>query len=373
MVITRNFPPLLGGMERLNLHLVRQLENIATNQLSLIAPKGASEHVPATVQTHEVGLRPLSRFLMMASLLAATVSRRWKPKVVLAGSGLTAPMAWLAARLCGARAYVYVHGLDLTVPHPLYRALWLPAIRRMDGIIVNSNATAYLARDIGIASERINVIPPGVSMPERETGTAERFRCRYALQGQKVLLSVGRLAARKGLCEFVRDVLPDIVRQHPDTTLVIVGSLPSNALYCRGQSPESIQLAADQAGVGKHIRLLGNIDEASLIDAYAGADVHVFPVRDIPGDPEGFGMVAIEAAAHGLPTVAYASGGVVDAVSEGISGQLVPAGNSAAFTQAVLALLEKPLAQIEMRNFAEKFSWSSFAERLQSVLASRWQ
>jgi hypothetical protein len=60
-------------------------------------------------------------------------------------------MALLAARACGARTAAYVHGLDVVAPHPVYRALWLPALRRMDRVIANSAPTAELARKAGVA------------------------------------------------------------------------------------------------------------------------------------------------------------------------------------------------------------------------------
>jgi len=105
-----------------------------------------------------------------------------------------------------------------------------------------------------------------------------------------------------------------------------------------------------------------------LHDAYFGADLHVFPVRDLPGDTEGFGMVAIEAAAHGLSTVAYATGGVIDAVWEGQSGRLIPPGDAAGFAQAVLATLAAPLAPEGSRTFAQGFAWDEFGRRITESL-----
>src|SRR3546814_12930756 len=68
---------------------------------------------------------------------------------------------------------------------------------------------------------------------------------------------------------------------------------------------------------------------------YKAASAHIFPVREIPGDPEGFGMVAVEAAAHGVPTIAFATGGIVDAVAEGESGRLIRPGDYGAFAGVV--------------------------------------
>jgi len=72
-------------------------------------------------------------------------------------------------------------------------------------------------------------------------------------------------------------------------------------------------------------------------------------------------MVAIEAAAQGLPTVAYATGGIVEAVAEGKSGRLIPPGNGRAMAEAI----EETLAGCDaMRTackvFVENFAWPKF-------------
>ena len=363
LLITRNFPPLWGGMERLNWHIADELTH--AYEVTVIGPAGAAAQAPAGVTVIEVPLRPLWRFLLLATWRSLRAARRLHPAVVLAGSGLTAPMAWLAARRSGARCIAYVHGLDVTVPHPLYRAFWLPALRRMDCVIANSGATARLARDIGIATARIQIVHPGVVVPALDSIARARFRAAHGLgEHAPVLLSVGRLTVRKGLREFVSEVLPRIAAQRPDVQLVIVGDAPADALYAQAQSPAGIQAAADAAGVGEHVHFLGTRFGTELAEAYAGADVHVFPVRELPNDPEGFGMVAVEAAAHGLPTVAYATGGVVDAVAEDESGTLISPGDAEGFAAAVLRLLAQPLPAERVRAFAERFAWPRFGAAL---------
>ncbi|MGQ9485103.1 MAG: glycosyltransferase family 4 protein [Desulfosoma sp.] len=365
--ITRNFPPLWGGMERLNCHLVEEL--VKTFSVKMIAPKGAATYAPSGVDVREIPLKPLERFLLGAAWAAVSEARAFQPQIILAGSGLTAPLALLAARACRARAAAYVHGLDVVVPHPVYRALWLPALRQMDRVIANSSPTAQLVHGIGVAAEKIAIVHPGVDIPESDATACARFRQRWQLAPHApVLLSVGRLTARKGLCEFVREVLPRIVSARPDVVLVIVGDVPRQALHAQVQTPQSILAAARSAGVGANVRWLGVLFGQDLADAYFGADLHVFPVREIPADPEGFGMVAVEAAAHGLATVAYATGGVVDAVADGESGKLVKAGDAEAFARAVLALLHAPLAAERCRAFARRFAWPDFGQQIERAL-----
>lgn len=379
LLVTRNLPPLVGGMERLNWHMAEELAKHA--DVRVVGPAGSAAMAPTGVPMDEVPLKPLWKFLLHAPWRAWRVARAWRPDVVLAGSGLTAPAAWFAARMGGARTAAYVHGLDLAVRHPVYRALWWPALRRMDHVIANSRATAALAQAVGVQPDRIGIVPPGVDLPVEPAATdAARgttngsavadFRERHRLGQRPLLLSVGRLSTRKGLREFVAAALPHIVAAHPDALLLVVGDAPKDALHAQAQTPESIQAAAEQAGVGQHLRFLGTITDYRELGAiYRAADVHVFPVRELAGDPEGFGMVAVEAAAHGLPTVAFATGGVVDAVVDGRSGLLVAPGDYPAFALAVQdALAQREALRKSCEVFAARFAWPEFGTGVRELL-----
>ncbi|WP_313253881.1 glycosyltransferase family 4 protein [Stenotrophomonas acidaminiphila] len=368
--ITRNLPPLIGGMERLNWHMAEELCREA--EVCVIGPKGSAEQCPSRANLVEVPLRPLWRFLLTSGLEAVRAACRWRPHVVLAGSGLTAPIAWVAARCCGAKTTAYLHGLDLSVRHPAYQMLWLPFIRRMDRCIVNSTPTLQLALEAGVAAEKIRIVHPGVSMPQEAPSeqTAHAFKARYGLENRTILLSVGRLSRRKGLLEFVEQALPTIVQQCPDVLLVVIGGVPKDALHPASNSGGTIRAAAQAAGVLENVKLMGNVSESDLLTAYQVASLHVFPVCNIAGDPEGFGMVAIEAASHGLPTVAFATGGVTDAVAEGQSGRLVNAGDYDALARAVLETLADGPAKWGPGSitFAQEFAWSAFGEKLRHAL-----
>ena len=127
------------------------------------------------------------------------------------------------------------------------------------------------------------------------------------------MLPAGRLTARKGLAEFAAEALPRVVAACPEALLVVIGGEPADALHGgSGGGAARVRTAAASASVQDHLRFLGSASDAELSEAYQAADVLVFPVRDLAGDVQGFGM---EAAAHGLPTVTYATSGVVDALS----------------------------------------------------------
>lgn len=369
LIITRNLPPLVGGMERLNWHMADELTKYA--QVRVVAPKGAAAQKPQDVSVAEAPLKPLPLFLAVAFLRGLWTAITWRPQVILAGSGLTAPIAWLLSKLCGARSAAYLHGFDISVNHAVYRKLWHPTFKRLNHVIVNSTPTKQLALDAGVNEAQLSIVFPGVSLPAtpQPIERLAAFREKHGLTEKKILLSVGRLTTRKGLREFVELSLPSIVQAQPDAILVVVGEAPKNSLGAGIQTVESIQAAAAKTGVGENIIFLGVItDPTELAAAYEAADVHVFPVRHIPDDPEGFGMVAIEAAAHGLPTVAFATGGVVDAIEDTKSGHLVPAGDYRQLSDRVITSLNIPKSLCVVASHAEKFKWENFGQRVRGSI-----
>jgi phosphatidylinositol alpha-1,6-mannosyltransferase len=247
----------------------------------------------------------------------------------------------------------------------------------MDRVIANSQVSAGLAAQLRISRKRMLVVHPGADPGEASAwaGRDTAMRAELSIGEGPLLLSVGRLTERKGLREFVTDALPSIVASFPRCTLIVVGDAPSHSLYAKSQSRESIQAAADNAGVGQRLRFLGVIsDQRKLARIYRAADLHVFPVRELPGDPEGFGMVAIEAASFGVPTVAYASGGIVESVRDGESGTLVTPGDAAAFASAVVDTLERLDASVRRRTmeYAADFAWPRFDERFRRAVLDGW-
>lgn len=219
--VTRNLPPLVGGMERLNWHIADELSH--AGDVHVVGPEGFAAFAPRGVEASEVPLRPLWRFLASSAWQAWRIVRNRRHDLVLAGSGLTAAAAWFAARASGARAATYVHGLDVAVRHAGYRAICYPLLRRMDIIIANSHATAGLVRALGVDSGKIAIVHPGVAFPVelRTEEDLSDFRGRHRLGTARILLSIGRLTTRKGLREFVENALPDIVAHAPGTLLVV--------------------------------------------------------------------------------------------------------------------------------------------------------
>ncbi len=370
LVITRNLPPLTGGMERLTQQLIAALAT--RHRVVVIGPPGCASYLPASVEVHVCRGNGAAAFLIEAALRTLWLCgrRRWL-STVIATSGLSAPLAWLAARLQGRPYLVIVHGLDLVTPHALYRLVFLPAIRAARSVVANSRNTAILARAAGVAEDRIEVVHPGVEWPA-QLPSSQAFRDRHQLGTRPLLLTVGRLVARKGLPEFVTHALPAIVHALPDVMLVVIGDEPRQAIRREQAVLPRLQAAIEQHGLQRHVLLRGHADDNEMREACMAAQAFVFPLIPIAGDVEGFGMVAAEAAACGLRSVAFDEGGVADALLPGITGTLIPRGDYAAMVDALIEQLQGDdldARRAECREAARRFVWSRYDERMLAVLA----
>jgi phosphatidylinositol alpha-1,6-mannosyltransferase len=372
MLVTRNFPPLLGGMEKVNAHLLDALR--PEFKTALCGPAGCSAFVGADTVVRESKIKPLPLFLIKVFWRACRLGIRLRPQWVFAGSGLTAPMVWFSGRCAGAKTAVYLHGLDIVAPSSIYQKFWLPFIRHCDVVLVNSNHTAELAAAHGISPQRIHVLNPGTGLPMLDPSVALAFREKHEFMRRPLLLSVGRLTRRKGLAEFVENAFQAVLLKHPEALLVIAGDEALDALHgSNGYEQNRILAAARRLGLESSLRFLGRCEDATLDAACQAANVHVFPVLELRGDVEGFGMVALESAAYGLPTVGFAVGGVPDAVSNEYTGVLVQPGDYTALSDAINKQLDRPRTDevIEAcRRFAATKAWPAFGERLRKLLES---
>jgi len=352
LFVTQDFPPDRGGIARLYAELCRRMPQV---EVSTVAGDDAGLN---GLPVHRMSF-PFGRAHRPVNILRWT---RWarlhvhRRNISLLHVGNIRPAGYVAAMLrreTGIPYIVYVHGKDLLKERRKGTNRWMvrAGTREILGnaaaIVANSTATARLACDIlrGVgrtnACPRVHVVHPGADparfKPDAEGAAA--WRRDVAADGP-LLLSVARLVRRKGI-DTVIEAMPAILADHPTTTYVVVGT---------GPDLERLQALARTLGVADHVRFLGDIEEEDLPACYAAADLFILPAREIPAEDEveGFGIAYVEAAASCVPSIAAVSGGVADAVVDGVSGVLVAPNSPDAVAAAAVRLLSDPVLRARL-------------------------
>jgi glycogen synthase len=195
-----------------------------------------------------------------------------------------------------------------------------------DGVVAQTPAERdyYLRR--GQPDERIVVSGPGVTPSDVIGGDGERFKGNYGVKGSMVL-SIGAMSGDKGTVHTV-EALRKLWRDGEQAELVLIGAvLRPFRQYLQGVP------AAERA----RIHLLGPVSEQDKRDALAAASMLVMPSRT-----DSFGIVYLEAWLNGLPVVGARTWGVMDVISDGDDGILVPFGDVEALSIAIQRLLTDP-------------------------------
>jgi len=230
-----------------------------------------------------------------------------------------------------------------------------------DAILASCEAEAEQLRRLYHApADRIEIVPPGVDHAFFSPGDQRGARLALGLGDHPVLLFVGRIQPLKAL-DVAIAALSTLAQR--DAVLLAVGG-PSGA--AGAAEMERVQNLAEQLGVGDRVRFVPPQPHHLLSTYYRAADVCLVPSRS-----ESFGLVALEAAACGIPVVASAVGGLTTLVDHGRTGFLVDSRDPERFAEAAARVLDDQALAATMGAAgaarARTYTWSTTAGRLRRI------
>lgn len=355
LLLSELFPPAIGGSAVLFGEIYSRLGDI-----------------PVTVLSDGVGMddygvrnpRALWRYLRLAFRLRLAARG---VKMIHCGRALPEGFAaWLCRRSGGPRYAVWAHGEDISTALTSRELTWL--MRQVYGgadvVFANSANTRRMLVELGIAADRVEIVYPGVDTERfRPDIDATELRRKLASHGETLLLSVGRHQTRKGHDLMIQAVAQLTHQQHRSLRYIIVGDGPDRA---------KLETLVDRCGVRDYVTFTGEVAADLLPQYFAACDIFVLPNRVEQSDVEGFGIVFLEAAASGKPAVGGNSGGVPEALANGISGLLVSGTDVEELAATIARLMDseslrRSLGEAGRARVVREFGWEAAAERVSAM------
>ena len=277
---------------------------------------------------------------------------------------MLALMALLPLRTFRPRRIVLTfHGSEILRFHadPLTRWLTRRLIRHAFRISVLTHYTKNLLCERFPEADAKTFLTPGALRADfANTPRTTAATAASATLGKVVVLTVGRIHPRKGQLLTLQALQALPLELADRVEYWIAGSA------CKSPHERALRKTAELPGPS--VRFLGNVSDDELERLYARADIFALTSIDYGHSVEGFGLVYLEASAHGLPVVAHRVGGVAEAVVDGETGLLVAPHHPTALTAAFRQLIEDPALRTRLgeagRGWARRTSWGRAAELL---------
>jgi phosphatidyl-myo-inositol dimannoside synthase len=337
-----------GGIARYNRDLLGALaQHPAVESIQVLARHvpDAGEELPGKVRMS--GALGKVGFALHALAAAAQLEQ---PFIVFCGHIHFVPLAAVLGRLRQAPVWLQVHGIEAWQrPSPM-RAF---ATERVQLITAVSRHTRRRLLSWTTQSHaRVRVLPNTVEERFSPGPKREDLLARFALEGKKVLLTVGRLSAQEQYKGHDRVIcaLPELLTRHPEVCYLVVGD---------GDDRGRLETLAQQTGVPGHVVFTGAVTQDELPDYYRLADVFV-----MPSTGEGFGIAFVEAAAAGLLVVGCGVDGSRDALREGQLGAMAAPSPGGVFAAVHGLLSSVPGTNTQGAFFQRKL----FNQRSQAML-----
>lgn len=271
---------------------------------------------------------------LLSPLYLGHLLRLKKPRIVICMHANWSLLftAWLFSKIRGVPFGVILHGMDVCQPQTTYyRNSYNALLRGATHVFANGNVTKATALQAGVHPNRIHIIHPCIDptllKPEI---SADILRSRFGLDGKKCILSIGRLIKRKGFDTVIR-ALPLVLKRVPQAHYVLIGG---------GEYQNDLVKLVKDLKLEKHVTLVGPLAHNEAISFYPLCDVFAMVAREREGgDIESFGIVYLEANYFGKSVIAGRSGGVSDAVIDGVTGILVDPSSIDRLANEIIKLL----------------------------------
>ena len=357
LIVTRAFPPELGGMQSLMWGLAREMsKNFLIKVFTDYQENHKEFDEKVNFSIERVGGFKFLRKIRKAQLIDE-VSKENKISGIIGDH-------WKSLELLktNRKKYCLIHGKEIN--HPKGSRLnnrILKVLNNVEKVIANSQYTKNLAIDIGVNEEKITIINPGID-PVKDLDKKSIIKVESLLKIKTPrLITVSRFDKRKNH-EKVIMAIRNLKQIYPDIVYICIGY---------GTEEENIKKLVKELGLEAQVMFFKDISENLKNALISKSNIFVMPSIKYKTSVEGFGIAYVEAAQFSVPSLGGKDGGAADAIQHDKTGLICDGDNLDEIYSSLNFMLENKKF-IEFGKNAkinsDKFLWSNIIENYKKIL-----
>ena len=358
LIITRAFPPELGGMQSLMWGLTKEMsKNFMIKVFADYHENHKDFDIKKNFSIERVGGIKFLRKIRKAQLINEFIKEN-KIQGVIADH-------WKSLELIktNKKKYCLIHGKEIN--HAKGSGInkrLLKVLNNVEKVIANSKYTKNLAINIGVKEENIIVINPGIDpIKDLDQNSLDKVESLLAVKTPR-LITVSRFDKRKNH-EKVIMALRNLKQIYPDIVYICIGY---------GDEEENIKDLVKELDLEGQVMFFKDISDELKNALVAKSNIFVMPSTIYKSSVEGFGIAYTEAAQYGIPSIGGKDGGASDAIDHEKTGLICDGGNLDDIYSSINSMLENKKYLEYGKNakeFVSKFDWPNIIEKYKKILS----
>ena len=357
LIVTRSFPPELGGMQSLMWGLTKQMsKNFMIKVFADYQENHKEFDKKENFSIERVGGIKFLRKIRKAQLVNEFLKEN-KVQGILADH-------WKSLELIKTdkKKYCLIHGKEIN--HPKGSSLnkrVIKVLNNLEIVIANSQYTKDLAINNGVIKEKIKVINPGVN-PVKELNKNSLGKVESLLKVKTPrLITVSRFDKRKNH-EKVIMALRNLKQQYPNIVYICIGY---------GDEEQNLKKLVQELNLNSQVMFFKDISNDLKNALLAKSDIFVMPSTIHKTSVEGFGIVYVEAGQYGVPSLGGKDGGASDAIDHNKTGLICDGNNLNDIYFSLNSMIEnKKYLELgkNSKEYVSKFEWQKIFEEYKKIL-----
>lgn len=357
LVVTRNFPPELGGMQSLMWGLTNELsKNFLLKVFADFHESHKEFDKNSSFSIERIGGIKFLRKYRKAALVDEFIKEN-KVKGIIADH-------WKSLELIksNTKKYCLIHSKEINHKKgSLINKRILKVLNNVEKVISNSEFTKNLAINCGVNADKITVINPGVNPIENlDKKSIQQVESLLKIKSPR-LITVSRLDKRKNH-EKVIMALRNLKQVYPNIVYICIGG---------GEEEENIKKLVKELNLESQVMFFKEISFNLKNALLASSDIFVMPSIIHKKSIEGFGIVYLEAAQYGVPSLGGKDGGASDAIKHEHTGLICDGNNLDEVYSSLNHMIENKRYSVLGKNakeFVLNFEWSKVIEKYKKII-----